>query len=178
MIIGLIGPKLSGKGTIAQYLQERRGAVVYSMSGVIVDITNRLYLPKTRANIIAAATAMRGAFGEDVFAQVLKKDIEGAQPALAVIDGIRMPKEVEIFSQLPEFTLIYVDAPLRLRYERALGRGEKAGENNMTFQEFQVEESAVTEQNISSLKEKAVAVIENSQSLEYLYSQIRQIINV
>lgn len=178
MIIGLIGPKLSGKGTIAQYLQERRGAVVYSMSGVIVDITNRLYLPKTRANIIAAATAMRGAFGEDVFAQVLKKDIEGAQPALAVIDGIRMPKEVEIFSELPGFTLIYVDAPLRLRYERALGRGEKEGEREMTFEQFANEEHAVTEQNIASLKQQAQAVMTNEGTKDSLFADIEKIIHL
>ena len=178
MIIGLVGPKLSGKGTVATYIEEQKGARVYSMSGVIIDIGNRVYLPKTRANMISVATAMRQAFGEDIFARVRKHDIEKAHDSLAIIDGIRMPKEVDIFAALPNFYLLFIDSPLDMRYKRALERGEKEGEKDMTFEQFKAEENAVTEQNIEALRKKSEFVIMNNSSKEHLFSEIDRIFDV
>lgn len=175
MVIGLTGPKLSGKGTAAEYWKEKNGAVQYSMSGILSDILDRLYLPKTRMNMIHVVTDLRERFGEDILAQVLKQDIENAQDKIAIIDGIRMPSEVELFSQLPGFQLVYIDAPTRTRYERALQRGEKEGESDMSFEEFEAEENAVTEQNIRSLREKAAVVIENTESLDDFYAECQKI---
>lgn len=176
MVIGLIGPKLSGKGTAAAYLQEKHGAQVYSMSGILTDICKRLHLPNSRANLIAVVTGLRSTLGEDILAQVLKQDIEEAQDTLAIIDGIRMPKEVDIFSTIPGFYLLYIDAPVRLRYERALQRGEKEGESTMTFEQFEQEEKAVTEQGIASLQSRAEQTIVNTDGLESFYHDIDDLV--
>ncbi|OGY85739.1 MAG: hypothetical protein A2233_02920 [Candidatus Kerfeldbacteria bacterium RIFOXYA2_FULL_38_24] len=172
MIIGLIGLKLSGKGTVASYLKEHYQAKSYSMSGVLSDILDRLYLPQSRQNMIELVTSLRAVFGEDILAQVRKQDIQKAQDKLAIIDAVRMPKEVAIFSTLPNFILLYVDAPLKMRFERAKNRGEKAGEKNMSFSDFQKEEKAITEQNIVALKTKADFIINNLGTLAQLYAQI------
>lgn len=177
MVIGLTGPKLAGKGTTAAYLENTHSASVYSMSGVLVDVAKRLHMPNSRANLIAIATGLRSQFGKDVLAQVLKKDIQAAKDDLAVIDGIRMQAEVDIFSTLPDFHLIFIDAPTKMRYERAQNRGEKAGEAEMNFEEFKAEEEAVTEQQIQSLQKKAQSVIKNDGTIDELYEQIQSILS-
>lgn len=174
MVIGLAGPKLAGKGTVAKYLVEQRGGVAYSMSGILTDVATRLHKPNSRANLIAIVTGLRNQFGEDVLAHVLKQDILDAADELAVIDGIRMPTEVDLFSGVPGFSLFYIDAAVEARYQRALMRGEKAGESDMTFEQFQEEEQAVTEQRIVSLKDSATVIIENIGTIEELYTRLEE----
>ncbi len=179
MIIGLTGPKLSGKGTASDYLQKQFGAKAFSMSGILTDIVNRLYLPNSRENLIAIVTDLRARFGEDVLAQVLKKDIAAFQeknPGVPVIiDGIRMPMEVDVFSTLPDFHLIFIDAPMRARYERALSRGEKVGESEMTFEQFEAEENAVTESHMDALRVNANAELINASTYEDLYAALETV---
>lgn len=180
MIIGLTGPKLSGKGTASNYLQEHHGAKAFSMSGILTDIVNRLYLPNSRANLIGIVTDLRARFGEDILARVLQRDIEEYQKKypeqLIVIDGIRMPSEVELFSQLPDFTLVYIDAPIEQRYNRATKRGEKEGETEMTFEEFQAEEKAATESHMEMLQQSAHTVVVNGATIEDLYASLEGVI--
>lgn len=172
MIIGLTGPKCAGKGTIAQYMLEKHQAQSFTMSAVLNDIVQRIHLPNTRANLIAVATGLRSQFGEEVIARALRDDIAQSNQELVLIDGIRMQSEITLFSELPDFVLWYVDAPVEQRYERGLHRGEKAGESEMTFEQFVQEESAVTEQGIVSLKAQATHVIDNSGSLDQLHTAI------
>lgn len=172
MILGLVGPKLSGKGTIGAYLQQHYQAAIFTMSGVIADIEKRLYLPHTRANLISIANGLRSTLGEDIFARTLKQDIEHASASLIVVDGIRMPTEVDIFSTLPDFHLLFVDAPIEQRYTRATQRGEKIEETHLTFDQFAAEEHAATETQIQSLRNRAEQVIENAQSLDALHAAV------
>lgn len=172
MVIGLTGPKLAGKGTAAVHLADKHDAVVYSMSGILSDIARRLHLPNSRANLIAIVNGLRDQFGEDILAQVLKEDVAEAGNAISVIDGIRMPSEVDIFSKLPDFHLIYIDAPVEERYNRALNRGEKAGEQDMSFEEFKAEEEARSETKITSLRERADIVIDNSATIEEFHEML------
>ena len=174
MVIGLAGPKLAGKGTVSDFLVKEHGAVVYHMSGIISDIISRLHLPKTRANLIATITGLRSELGEDILAQVLKKDIETAGDKLAIIDGIRMPMEVDVFSTLSDFRLWYIDAPMDVRYSRSLSRGEKEGETEMTLEEFEQEEHAVTETGITALATTATAVIMNNGSFADVYARVTE----
>ena len=176
MIIGLTGPKLGGKGTTAEYLQKKYGAVTYSMSGILFDIAQRLYLPTSRENLINIATALRSEFGEDILGKVLKEDIKKADDKIAIIDGIRMPSDVELFSQIPGFILLYINAPIQQRFKRAHSRGEKEGEKDMSFEQFEAEEKAVTEKGITNLLKKANTVIENNGSFDELYEAIKKAI--
>jgi dephospho-CoA kinase len=177
MIIGLTGPKLAGKGTVAAYLGRTAGAKAFSMSGILTDLASRLHLPNSRENLIAIATGLRSQFGEAILAQVLAKDLVQADPALAIIDGIRMPSEVDAFASLPDFQMIYIDAPVALRYERARSRGEKAGESDQTFAQFQAEEQAVTETGIAALRQRASAIIDNHGTLDELYQQVDSVLS-
>ncbi|PIW37170.1 MAG: hypothetical protein COW24_01775 [Candidatus Kerfeldbacteria bacterium CG15_BIG_FIL_POST_REV_8_21_14_020_45_12] len=176
MIIGITGPKLGGKGTSAAYLREQYNAEIFSMSRILFDIAHRLHLETSRENLIKIATGLREEFGSDILAQVLKQDVSNSSGSVCVIDGIRMQSEVDIFSKLPDFRLLYIDAPIESRYERSLSRGEKVGETDMTFNEFKAEENAITEQGIAALKNKAAVVIVNDNSIPDLHTKLQTLI--
>lgn len=169
MVIGLAGPKLSGKGTAAAYFANNQNAQIYSMSGILTDITRRLHLSGTRANLITLASSLRAVFGVDILARVLKEDIRAAQDEIAVIDGIRYMEELRQFQQLKNFHLFYIDTPLKERYKRAQKRGEKVGEKEMSFMQFQEEEQAVTEQQITALQKYASVCLQNIDTIDTFY---------
>ncbi|MFH1426714.1 MAG: AAA family ATPase [Candidatus Kerfeldbacteria bacterium] len=176
MVIGLTGPKLGGKGTTSAILQAELGAKAYTMSDILADICTRLHLEKSREHLIAVATGLRKTLGNDILAQVLKKDVLSAQDEIAVIDGIRMRSEIDLFKDIPGFTLVFIDAPLKMRYGRATTRGEKVGETELSFEEFTKEEEAPTETEVSSFRGQAAFVIENTGTIKDLEDEVHQMI--
>jgi len=172
LIICLVGEKGSGKGTVSRYLVEKYGARVFRFSEILDDILGRLYIPNARENQINLAEALREKFGAQVLAKVLKKDVENDNHKLIVLDGIRHPKELETLEQFSNFYLLYITCPLRIRYERSKKRGEKSGEDKMTFEDFKRRESASTEVWIKKIGKKARAKIDNSGTLEKLYKNV------
>lgn len=172
MIIGLCGPKLSGKGTVAVYLQNHYDARTYSMSGILCGILRSLALPASRDNMIQLVLRLREQFGDDVLAHAIKHHVEHDQPSCGIIDGIRYEEEWKIFAQLSGFQLWYIDAPLALRYERQTQRGEKIGERDQSFDDFIKEEHAQTEQGIVVLRQHATHVITNDKTFDDLYHTI------
>lgn len=177
IILGIAGPKLAGKGTAVEYLNTTQGFVNFTMSDILVDVLARLGKNNSRVNIIALVGALRDAFGENILAKVLCEDIEKSDKQRIIIDGIRMNSEVDMFQELPGFKLMYMDAPLEDRYERAINRGEKAGESEMSFEEFKAEEQARSELQIKSLKDRADFVMFNKQSEEEMRAELDNIIS-
>lgn len=173
MIIGLCGPKLSGKGTAADYLVQQHHARTYSMSGVLRDILNRLALSESRANMIHLAIALRNEFGNDILARALLPQLaRDTSNNVSIIDGIRYSEELTAFSALPNFRLLYITAPLLVRFERTKTRGEKVGEQGQSFEEFVKEEHAATEKHLVALADRAAGTIENNGTFDEFYKAI------
>ncbi len=172
MIIGLIGRKGSGKGTIAQLLQEEFGARTYRMSDVLRALLDELHLPQSRKNIIVVSEALRHIFGESLIGSAITKQIRERNDTLVVIDGIRRQADLDGFGDLP-ITLVNVTAPLDLRYERITKRGENAGETSMTKEEFEELESAPTELSIREVESQAKITIENTGTVDDLREKIK-----
>lgn len=172
IIVGIIGEQGAGKGTIANYLEKKYSAFNFRFSRALDDILKRLSLPNERTNQIALVTALRGAFGEDILAKTLAHDLQTSDHAINVVEGIRMPSELAILTQLPQFHLWHVTAPIETRYRNVIARGEKAGETQLSFEEFkQTEQTAVTEIHIPELAKKAETTLENTGSIEELCAQ-------
>lgn len=171
-IIGLVGEKLAGKGEIAAYLEKKYQAKKYRVSKILDEILSRLYLPNEREKEIALATGIRSQLGEDVFVQTLKRDIAKEENPLVIIDGIRLPKEVEVLKSLPNFILVYVVASVVERYERAKMRKEKEGENELSFEQFKLVENGITEKHIMDIGKNAEITIFNDKDLSDLHRQI------
>lgn len=176
MIIALTGEKLAGKGTAANYLAENRSATVFRFSTVLNDILERLHQPIARKNLVELAEALRSVYGNDILAQILRTDIMSSASDLKIIDGMRYMAELELLKDLPEFTLVYITAPVEVRFERTRTRKEKADEASMSFEEFVQRESDSTEQGITDLAVVASHTVMNTGSFEELYAQLDSIV--
>ena len=175
MIIGLIGRKGSGKGTVAKILAEEHDAHVYRMSEVLRSIATDLHIPVERKNLIAISETLRKHFGESILGEAITTQIQNDTAELYVIDGIRRQADLDGFHEL-DMTLVHVTAPIETRFERILHRGENDEETTMTREQFEELEHASTETTIKDIEHQATLTIENTGSLENLREKIQTLL--
>jgi dephospho-CoA kinase len=178
IVIGLVGRKGSGKGTVARLLKERYGASVYRYSDILRDILDQLSIDKTREHLIALSEILRKHYGEDVLKHAMMEHVRHDATRLIVIDGIRRMDDLTRLDELGTFYLVSITAPVELRYQRATARGENAGETTRTFASFQNMESAPTEKTIADVEPHAWKIIDNTGSYDELASKVDELMNV
>jgi len=176
IILGFAGEIASGKGTAAKYLVERHGAATYRFSTMLRDVLRRLHLPEDRITIQKLSTWLRKEFGEDVMAKVMFEDAKGDAHMLVVIDGVRRLQDVKYLREIPEFKLCYISAPMKMRYERLVLRGENADDKTKTYQQFEKDHEGEPELEIAKLEAFAEEVIDNSGTLPELYRALDTIL--
>lgn len=172
-IIGLVGQSGCGKGTVADILVNQYGAAYSRFSAVLGDILNRLHIDKSRDNFTNLSIALRQVFGEDVLSYAIEKDAILSENQIVVIDGIRRPEDIVALEPLPLFKLVSIDVAAEVRFERMKKRGEKIGEQQMTWQDFVAQDNAPTEVTIPLVMSRAWKKIDNSQSAEHLEEQVK-----
>ena len=175
-ILGLAGQPASGKGTIAEYLIGKYGAVSYRFSKIINDILGRLYLEISRENQQNISTILRQNLSEDVFAKVIFEDVKKDNNEVIVVDGVRRLADIKYLRQIPEFKLVFVEADIKKRYERITKRNEKTDDENKTFEQFEKDHLQEAESQIAGLKEQADFILDNNGSFEDLYKQIEKLV--
>ncbi len=162
LVIGLVGRKGSGKGTVAKILKERYGASVYRFSDMLRDVLDAMHLEQSRENLIRISEILRSEFGEGVLKNAMVKKVAADSNQLVVIDGLRRLDDLTHLDELGEFRLIDVHVPAEIRFERLKSRGENAGESTRTFASFMELENASTEVTIGDVEAHAWKKIENS----------------
>ena len=174
IIIGLIGEKGAGKGTVSEYLIEKYGAVHYGTSKILRRTLEDLHVPITRDNLIKLALVLKEGYGPSIIIDSLIHDMEKNGSNVIIADGIRMHGDVEPFRKKykKNFFLVYVTANLKLRYERTKKRKEKEGEDKTTFEEFLEEEGKLTEVSIHEIGRQADFKLNNNGTAEELKRQV------
>lgn len=178
LVIGLVGRKGSGKGTVARLLKDRYGASVYRFSDLLRDVLDLLDIEKSRENLIQLSEIVRRGFGEDALKRGLLKRMGNDSSPLIVLDGIRRLGDLNGLEDLGNFHLVSVTAPLETRYERITRRGENAGEMTRTLDSFKTMETAPTEVTIGDVETNASNVIDNSGDPEALERQVDALMRV
>lgn len=178
LLIALVGRKGSGKGKVAQILKEKYNASVYRYSDILRDTLDRLFLEKSRENLVRASEALRCVFGEDLLQKTMIRQIEQDDATVVVLDGVRRLQDIENFETLGTFCLVNVEAPLDVRYERLHQRGENAGESTDTLETFKALEQASTEITIGDVEARATHTIHNDADLSKLEAQIDQLMTL
>ena len=119
----LIGRNGAGKGEVVGYLADR-SFYGLSLSDVIRDELEKQGLEPTRERMLEAGTAMRAERGPGALALGL---IDRLLPDRNyAIDSIRHPAEVEALRESGHgFHLVWVEAPVEVRFERMKARGRK-----------------------------------------------------
>jgi dephospho-CoA kinase len=173
MIIGLVGEKLAGKDTIANYLVEKYGASHFRFTHILDAILEELNLPISRQNEIDLGLGLRKVFGDHVLVNALEKRVRRAWTKIIVVNGIRMD-EMEIVKNWGA-KIVYVTAPIKTRFDRYSNRHEKADDAQMNMEQFVLQEKGPTELAIPELGAKADFKIENTGSLQELYKKVDEI---
>ncbi len=171
-IIGLVGPKRSGKDTAAEYIEQKYGAKRHAHSEIFVQLLDLLGVEKSRDNIIKLV-GLREVFGDDVLINAINKKIQEDNSELEVITGIRFENEFENIKKYPGSILIYIDAPVEKRYKWQLDDNQYSGDSTMSFEEFvEIEKTKETEVHIAELGKKCEYKLLNNGSKEELFSKI------
>jgi dephospho-CoA kinase len=173
-VIGIIGPRIAGKETVAKYIAEKYNAAFHSHSEILDDILKILELPRSRENEIRLL-ALRSTYGENTLINALNKRIHSEISEIVVVTGIRFQNEFDNIRSYPQNTIISVEASLESRYIWQQSRGDKAGDIGMSFADFTALDNRITEQNIAKLMTQADYHIENNGTVEDLYTKIETI---
>jgi dephospho-CoA kinase len=171
-LIGLTGTNAAGKGEVARYLRTQ-GYEVFSLSDIIREHLRKRGLTATRDSLIAAGNALRRRYGADILARRVMKKVRGR----AVIDSIRNNQEVSRLRKQPGFVLAAVDAPVEIRFQRAVKRGRQ--ESAATLDEFIAKErkemaGGRAGQQLRRCLESADVTIINDGTLAGLRKKVKQ----
>jgi len=174
-VIGLVGERLTGKDQAGEYLRQKHQAFYIRYSHILDEILNVLNQPISRMNEINLGKALRELYQKNVLWDGMQKRISESQADLVVIGSIRLQDEFESVKALGA-KMIYVTAPLDLRYERSKQRTEKVGEAEQSMDEFTEIERLWTEKEIPKLGAQCDFKIDNIGTEQELYKKLDDII--
>ncbi len=178
MVIGLVGSMGSGKGIFAEYLG-KKGFQYTSLSDEIRVELNSRGVPESRELLTAVGNELRKQFSADILAQRVLKKI--APDIHYVVDSIRNPEEVKALRSRPDFVLIRIEAPARVRFDRIKARARTG--DVQSFDQFLEQERKEAEtddpatQQMLATARMADYVIGNDSTLEELYKKIDNLLN-
>lgn len=176
MIIGLTGANASGKGEAASYLKSK-GFEYYSLSDILREEAERKKIEPLRENLIKLGNELRREKGPSVLANLAVKKIEGKKDC--AIDSIRNPFEIKALRELKGFTLIGIEAPVEIRFRRAIERKRPGDpETIKDFIEKEKKENiqSSTNQQLENCLKSADILIANNSSLEDFHKKIDEAI--
>ncbi len=177
MRIGVAGLNGAGKTAVVAFF-ERRSFAAISLSDEIRAELVAGELDATRENMIERGRALRERFGSAVLAERVLARLPADRHS--VVDSIRHPSEVEALRADGGFTLLWIDAPARVRYERTRARG-RLGEDQ-SFERFcELEQREMTSeqsagQQLAAVREMADEVVGNEDDLAALETALQRLL--
>jgi len=176
MIIGLTGANASGKGEAAGYLKSK-GFEYCSLSDILREEAKARGIEPSRENLIRLGNKLREKNGPSTLADLAAKKIKDKNNY--AIDSIRNPFEIKALRKLDNFILIGIDAPVEIRFKRAIARNRPGDPD--TLEEFIEKErkeniNSSTNQQLENCLKAADVMIVNDSSLENLHKKIDEAI--
>lgn len=183
MIIGLTGKNAAGKGEAAKYLGTK-GFLYFSLSDVVREEATKKDLEHTRDNLISLGNELRKNFGARYLARQIntkiKQELKIQKNQNFVIDSIRSPHEAKELMKNKDFTLVGIDAPIKVRFQRLINRnrhGDAKTLKELRQQEQRENLKSDANQQLDATLGMAQIVIVNDSSLEGLYKKIDKLFN-
>ena len=181
VIIGITGTLGAGKGTIVDYLVQKKGFNHFSVRAFLSEEIIRQQKPVNRDTMVEVANKLRADNGPSYIIEKLyhKASETGSN---CVIESIRTPGEIEALRNKEGFVLLAVDADQDIRYSRIKMRNSETDSISLeTFIENEAREmhsSDPNKQNLSECIKQADHTIFNNGSIELLNDQIEHFINL
>ena len=175
IIIGITGTIGAGKGTVVEYLVEKKGFVHYSVREFLLTEIRKQGLPENRDSMFHLANDLRTRYSpswvtDQLYFAALSSGVN------CVIESIRTPGEAESLRSKGNFFLFAIDADPKIRYQRILSRQSETDDISFeTFLENEKREMMTSDPNKPNLKKciaMADALLLNNGSKEELYLQV------
>lgn len=179
IVIGITGTLGAGKGTIVEYLVEKKGFAHYSVRAYLIEEIERRGMPVNRDSMVIVANDLRTRNSPSyVTDQLYERALKSGHNC--VIESIRTPGEVESLRSKGRFYLFAVDADPKLRYERIFARQSETDQIDFeTFLENEKREMDADDPNKQNLRkciEMADFVFVNEGSIEELNEQVERVL--
>lgn len=171
LVIGIVGPPLAGKETVADKLEElleRDGHTVsrHRFSDILRETLTLWGIPHGRANeqLLPQVMHAPNAFGEGALSYAVKNRLMKDEAEVGILDGARWLEDEKMLRQFPEegisSVIIYVTASPDQRFARLQARN-RAGESKTTRAEFDRQEKAKNEVEIADIGSRADITLAN-----------------
>lgn len=179
IIIGITGTLGSGKGTIVEYLVNKKGFAHFSVRQYLLDEIQKRNLQKNRDSMVVVANELRKKNTPSFITDQLFKKAQ-IKAKNAIIESIRTPGEVDSLRSQKNFFLIAVDADPKIRFERITSRASETDHVDYeTFIENETREMSSNDpnkQNLGKCIEMADVVIRNDDDVSHLYKQVENLV--
>ncbi len=138
IVLGLVGPIASGKGTISRFLKSQ-GFKYFSLSDVVRAEAKFRGLEINRENLQNVGNDLRDSHGGSVLVDRIIDKIN--QYDRVVIDGVRNPQEIASIKNNFNGKIVHVSAYKNRRLDRYLKRAENRGEGVANMSKFKREDA-------------------------------------
>jgi dephospho-CoA kinase len=181
IIIGITGTLGAGKGTIVEYLVEKKGFGHFSVRSYLLEKIRALGLPENRDSMYNLANELRSIHGPSYVTDQLYE--EAARSGRnCIIESIRTPGEIESLRRKGNFYLFAVNADPMIRYERI--RIRQSETDQLPFSSFleneerEMDTTDPNRQNLSKCIASADFLFENNGSKEELILQVEKVLEI
>ena len=137
MILGITGTDGAGKGTVVEYLVEKKGFTHFSARAIWIELLQDRHMETNRANMRLIANEMREKYGNDFLITYYLEKIRKEKTPRSIIDSLRAVAEVDTLKAHGGL-LIAVDAEQTVRYARIQERNSET--DQVSFTEFAAHE--------------------------------------
>ncbi|MBI3413330.1 MAG: AAA family ATPase [Candidatus Aenigmarchaeota archaeon] len=172
-IICLVGMPGAGKGEVNKILESENIPTVV-MSFVVRDEVKKRGLEPNIKNLDNVAVDLRKQFGKDVVAKRIAEKVKTINSNVVCVDGVRNIEEIDILKKVGDVTIVCIDAPEKMRFERLSKRGESRDPKNLG--EFKWREQKQIGLGVDRVIEIADYKIVNDDSLEDLEKKIKKLL--
>ena len=180
IIIGITGTLGAGKGTIVEFLVEKKGFVHYSVRAFLLEKIRDKGMPENRDSMFGLANELRAAHGPSYVTDQLYSEalLSGKN---CVIESIRTPGEVDSPRSKGQFYLLAADADPDIRYQRILLRESETDHiSREIFLENEAREMNASDPNKQNLKKcisMADFILTNNGTKEDLVAQLEKVLD-
>lgn len=154
-LLALVGEQRAGKGTvadiyrkIANYSYDSSKISRHTFSDPVREILKERGIPVGRISAQDLVMELRREQGNDALSKIMEKRLIADPSRRIILDGVRLWPDCEMINRFSYRCLVYVTAPVGLRFERARTDADKSDERNISFKEFCERETHFLEQEI------------------------------
>ena len=177
MLIGITGYLGSGKDTVAELLMNK-GFKHISLSDILREELKSREKPITRKNLQEIGKDFRTRFGAGALAARALLTINEKEDY--IISSIGTVGEIEVLKKRKDFILIFVNAPVKQRWERIKNRKREQDPTSFTeFKKHELKESkggGSQYREFDRTKKLADIILMNNKSLKILHKKVEKLI--